>query len=223
MSETTSRRRLARVLAPLAAAAFAVAGLGVANANTETVGHGQNEYGLTAGFHAGAKVDFVYSKGFFCDTSVAAASSTGCEVGQKWKVAPRAQHDPLFITVPLGFSVPGPHMDCPNTLKCVDHPYTIDLSRLAPALAPIFKTTPEELAPVLENYVTPGHDHFLTDLNNGKPEWWDVYVVGVTDRATYDAIHAHRSYSYIQSLLKAKNKHVVGPIPTNLFLFFGAK
>jgi hypothetical protein len=111
-------------------------------------------------------------------------------------------------------------MDCPDKLTCVDHPATLDLSRLAPALAPIFKTTPAALLPALRNFTTPGHDHFIADLNEGKAEWWDVYVVGVTDRATYDDIQVHQSYKYLRSLLRAKNPHVVGPIPTNLFLYF---
>ena len=30
----------------------------------------------------------------------------------------------------------------------------------------------------------------------------------------------HQSYSYLKSLIANKNPHVVGPIPTNLFLYF---
>ena len=223
MSARTSGRRWARVLAPLAAATFAVAGLGVAQATTTSPGHGENDFGLTTGFYQGRQVSFEYSQGFWCDTSVTAASATGCEAGAKWNMAPSTQHDPLYITVPLGFSVPMRHIDCPAGRTCVDHPETIDLSRLAPALAPLFKTTADKLAPALKDFATPGHDHFLTDLNGGKAEWWDVYVVGVTDKRVYDAIHAHQDYRYIESLLAAKDPHVVGPIPTNVFLYFGAK
>ena len=84
-----------------------------------------------------------------------ATSSTGCEVGGKWKVAPSKQHDPVFITVPLGFDVPMSHIDCPSMLTCVDHPATLDLTRLAPALAPLFKTTSEKLTPALPTAATP--------------------------------------------------------------------
>ncbi len=218
-TRTWTRRRIAGVMAPLAAVAIAAGGLGIAQATT-TVGHGPNEFGKTVGFYQGSSVDFTYTHGFYCDSTVAAASTTGCEVGAKWKVAPSKQHDPLFITVPLGFSVPMASMDCPDKLTCVDHPATLDMTRLATALAPIFKTTPAALLPALKNFQTPGHDHFLTDLNNGRAEWWDVYVVGVTSRTTYDRIHANGDYRYIQQLIKAKNPTVVGPIPTNLFLFF---
>ena len=213
------RRRLVTVAAPLAAMALAAGGLGLAQAST-TASHGPNEFGKTTGFYQGSPVDLTYAHGYWCDNSVASTASSGCEVGAKWKVAPAAQHDPIIITVPLGFTVPMPQMDCPDHLTCVDHPGTLDLTRLATALAPVFKTTPAALLPALRNFQTPGHDHFITDLNNGKFEWWDVYVVGVTSRIVYDQIHARGDYRYIRALLKAKDPHVVGPIPTNLFLFF---
>lgn len=220
---TRMRGHWAKVVVPLAAALFAAGGLGVAQATSSGgMGHGEMEFGKTVGFYKGSTVSFTYTHGFFCDTSVHATSSSGCEVGAKWHHAPSSQHDPLYITVPLGFSVPPMRMDCPDKLKCVDHPATVDLTRLAAALAPVYGTTAKKLEPALRDFATPGHDHFITDLNNGKAEWWDVYVVGVTSRATYNAIHAHGSFSYIQKLLQAKDPHVVGPIPTNLFLFFQA-
>jgi hypothetical protein len=217
---TTLRRRSTALLAPLAAIAIAGGALGISQAAAGTAAsHGPNEYGMTMGNYHGDHVGLTYTHGFWCDLSVPAASSTHCEVGAKWHAAPSAQHDPLFITVPLGFTV-NHQMDCPDKLTCVDHPATLDLTRLAGALAPIFHTTPSALTPALRNFQTPGHDHFVADLNEGKAEWWDVYVVGVTDRATYDDIQVHQSYRYIKSLIQAKNAHVVGPIPTNLFLYF---
>ena len=214
------KSRKAAFLAPVAGALLAITGLGAAQATSTAAGHGPMEFGMTAGFYQGHSVNFTYTHGFWCDTTVPAASATKCEVGAKWNHAPSAQHDPLYITVPLGFNVPMGSIDCPSKLICVDHPGTIDLSRLAAALAPIFKTTPAALAPALRDFATPGHDHFLTDLNGGKPEWWDVYVVGVTSPTVYKQIHAARSFAYIQHLIATHNPNVVGPIPTNLFLYF---
>jgi hypothetical protein len=223
MLETLRRMRAARTArwaAPAAAAAILLAGGGaIANASSHT-GRGTNEFGMTMGSYQHHTSTFTYTHGFYCDTSVKAVSTTGCEVGERSKVPPAKHFDPLFITVPLGFSSAG--LDCPARLVCVDHPMTVDMTRLAPALAPLFKTTPEKLAPALRNFTTPGHDHFVTDLNKGKSEWWDVRVVGVTDPKVYAAIQKHHSYGYIAGLIKAKNKAVVGPIPTNLFLFFKA-
>jgi hypothetical protein len=183
-------------------------------------GHGENDFGMTKAFFRGHRVSFTYSHGYFCDTSVSSGATSRCEVGAKWKHAPSAQHDPLFITVPLGFQ-PGKMPDCPANLTCVDHPMTIDLSRLEPALKPLYpQFTDAQLTAALKNYMTPEHDHFITDKNHGKREWWDVYVVGVTSPKTFNAIHRHRSYRYVNKLIKHGNKHVVGPIPSNLFLFF---
>jgi hypothetical protein len=184
-------------------------------------GRGENDFGMTKAFFKGHRVGFTYTHGFFCDTSVSSSASSKCEVGAKWKKAPSAQHDPLFITVPLGFT-PGKMPDCPANLTCVDHPMTIDLSRLEPALKPLYpQFTDAQLTAALKNYATPEHDHFITDRNHGRPEWWDVYVVGVTSPKTFNAIHRHRSYGYVNKLIKHGNKNVVGPVPSNLFLFFG--
>lgn len=47
--------------------------------------------------------------------------------------------------------------------------------------------------------------------------------MGVTSRSVYNRIHRHESYAYIRHLIAEKNKAVVGPIPTNLFLFFSVQ
>jgi hypothetical protein len=49
-----------------------------------------------------------------------------------------------------------------------------------------------------------------------------VHVIGVLSPATYKAIAAHHNYSYVKSLLAAKNPTVLGPIPSNLWLYFAA-
>ncbi len=214
-----------------AAAVLATGGAAVAHAATSTAGpattsaaatgNGPMEYGMTMGSDAGHSSGFTYTHGFYCDSHVAAESTSGCEAGALAKVTPAKHFDPLYITVPLGFTAKG--LDCPDKLTCVDHPMTLDMTRLASALAPVYKTTPAKLTPALRNFTTPGHDHFIGTKNHGKAEWWDVRVVGVTDAATYRSIQRHQSWAYLSGLIKAKNKHVVGPIPTNLFLFFAAR
>ena len=219
------KARWAALAVPFAAVALAVTGLSTAQASShhDAMTMGQDGFGKTAGNYDSHSLDFTYSKGYFCDATVSAASSTGCEVGAKWVKAPSKKHDPLYITVPLGFTRPMMSMECPDKLVCIDHPATLDLSRLASTLAPIFGTTPELLAPALKNYATPGHDHYIDDTNMGKAEWWDVYVIGVTDKSTFDMIERHNSYDYIQGLINKKNPNVTAPIPTNLFLYFSSK
>jgi len=190
--------------------------------NATAVGTGIDEFGMTGANYEHQLLDFTYTKGFFCDTSVASSSSSGCEVGQQYNTPPAPDFDPLYITVPLGFTVPMDMLQCPDALVCVDHPGTVDLTRLESTLKPLYPSlTDAQLTDALKNFAVPGHDHFITDTNEFKPEWWDVQVVGVTSPTTYAAIQQHRSFGYIQHLLDKKDPNVVGPIPSNLFLFFG--
>ncbi len=194
------------------------------SSNARAAGRGIPEYGMTSAFYKGTRVDFTYTKGFFCDTTVHSYASSKCEAGSAYKHAPSKQFDPLYITVPLGFSRPMNMIDCPSGLVCVDHPGTIDMTRLEPALKPLYpKLTDAQLTAALKNFPVPEHDHFINDLNNRRGEWWDVRVIGVTSSAVYDKIRAHESTGYIQYLIKHKNKNVVGPIPTNMFLYFASR
>jgi hypothetical protein len=189
--------------------------------NAMKMGRGINEFGMTKAFFKGHATHFTYTHGYWCDRHVKSTATSRCEGGKKWKHAPAKQHDPLYITVPLGFTPPM-NMDCPDGLICVDHPGTIDLRRLEPALKPLYPDlTDAQLRAALANYTVPGHQHFITDRNHGKPEWWDVRIVGVTSPAEYRAITKHESAHYL--LRQVKQGKTTPVIPTNLFLFFGVK
>jgi len=216
----------ARVLA--ASVAIVVAGgVGVAAAantappasNAMQKGMGINEFGMTKSFFNGGTVNFTYSKGYYCDKSVTSGASSGCEAGAAYKVPPAKSFDPLYITVPLGFTVPMMSMECPATLVCVDHPGSIDLSRLEPALKALYPTlSAAQLTAALMNTATPGHEHFITTQNAGKAEWWDVKVVGVTSLKEWNAINAHESFTFLNQQVSKKLTTTI--IPTNLFLYF---
>src|SRR4030088_662074 len=118
-------REARRLIVGLAVAVMTMTGVGVAVAATSApspemqamnMGHGPNDFGKTDGFYKGKGVGFKYTKGFFCDTSVASLASTKCEAGAKYNTPPAPTFDPLFITVPLGFSVPMNMQDCPAML-----------------------------------------------------------------------------------------------------------
>jgi len=217
----------ARVLA--ASVAMVVAGgVGIAAAATTSAppsnamqrGMGVNEFGLTKSFFNGHTVNFTYTKGFYCDRHVGSGASSGCEAGAQYKVPPARDFDPLYITVPLGFTVPAMSMECPVGLVCVDHPGTIDLSRLEPSLKPLYpQYTDAQLTAALKNFATPGHEHFITTANANKPEWWDVKVVGVTSLSVWNQINAHRSFAFLNQEVNAKLTTPI--IPSNLFLYFG--
>lgn len=192
------------------------------NTTVHGTGRGPNEFGMTLGNIRGDGTRFTYTHGFFCDPRVAAQSATRCEVGAPATQLPPGAHltDTLFIAVPLGFNANRLH--CPNQLTCVDHPMTVDMTRIAAALAPVFKTTPAALTPQLRNFPTPGHTHFIANKHNGQAIWWNVKVIGVTSPVVYQQIQKRQSLAFIQQLLAQKNANVVGPIPTNIFLFFAA-
>lgn len=222
------RGRLGAMLAAVLLAsgvgmAFAASGSSsMTPSNAMHAGRGINEFGMTRAFFKGHAVGFTYSHGYWCDKSVKSTATSKCEAGATWKKAPSKQHDPLYITVPLGFDVKPMSMDCPTGLVCVDHPGTIDLRRLEPALKPLYPTlTKKQLLAALRNSATPGHQHYITDRNGGKPEWWDVRVVGVTSAAEYQKINHHKSAGYLLKQVKAGKTTPV--IPTNLFLYFGVK
>ncbi|MGN6250409.1 MAG: hypothetical protein ACTHNS_01205 [Marmoricola sp.] len=218
-----------------AAAMMLASGIGMAVGSTQdpgdnamSMGKGVNEFGMTQANFKGKTTEFTYTKGFFCDTSVAAASTTGCEAGTKFNHLPPRTHDfdPLYITVPLGFAIPRHKMECPDGLVCVDHPGTIDLTRLEPALKPLYPSlSDEQLTEALKNYSTPGHQHFITTRAGGKKEWWDVRIVGVLDKKLYNNITAHHSARYLKQQIAKKSNQgkITGVIRSNIFLFFGVK
>lgn len=170
--------------------------------------------GITKDFYAGATIDALYTEPYWCDKSVSSSAPSGCEAGAAYKqlppgVASKSNTDPLWIPVPL-FS-PTPSTQCPAT-GCVDHPMTIDLSRLAPALGvPASK---------LKDVPVPAHDHVLNSRNNDLPEWWPVVVVGVTNQKAWDKIVSHKSLAEVRILQSEKGSGVTPDIPTNLFLWF---
>jgi hypothetical protein len=150
---------------------------------------------------------------------VTSGATSGCEAGANFTKAPSMNYDPLYITVPLGFNVPAMSMECPAGLVCVDHPGTIDLSRLEPALKGLYPSlTDAQLTTALTNAATPGHEHFITTTNGRKAEWWDVKVIGVTSLKEWNAINAHKSFAFLNT--QVKKKLTTGVIPTNLFLYF---
>ncbi|MEA5455051.1 hypothetical protein SPF06_10005 [Sinomonas sp. JGH33] len=157
----------------------------------------------------GQTVTVQYPQLFFCDHSVAASSSTGCEVGQDSNVGPvpNADRNELFVIVPL-FANPSPAPMCPIA-SCPNHPLTIDLSRIAGALG----TTPDAVA----NLPLPAHSHILAAPGGG---WWDIKVVAVTNQTAWAQLAAGKNEATMDALLNTPGSGVVGPIPTNFYLFF---
>ncbi len=109
---------------PVAAAGQAIDPL--VNDCSATTGCPQIGVGLTQGFLGSATGNVFYTQNYFCDKSVSAKSSNGCEVGASYSKLPpgttsAAETDPIYIITPL-FSPAPPGLQCPG--PCIDHPTT---------------------------------------------------------------------------------------------------
>ncbi len=178
------------------------------------------QVGESNGYYNGTNVDLLYSENYYCDANVSSAASTGCEAGAGPSASPSATSagtsgtslgntthgDTLYIPVPL-FSSPPP-TQCVSTATCIDHPPSIDLSRIAGAL-------PGSPSPSsVSNVPIPAHDHVVGTRNSGLPEWWNVEVVATTSSTTFSTLTS------VGAITAAENAHTVIPVPTNVFLFF---
>ena len=178
------------------------------------------QVGESNGYYNGTNVDLLYSENYYCDANVTSAAATGCEVGAPASGTPSATSagssgtslgntthgDTLYIPVPL-FANP-PATQCTATATCIDHPPTIDLSRIAADLPG--SPTPSSL----DNVPIPAHDHVVGTRNSGLPTWWNVEVVATTSAATYATL---TSVAAIQAAVTATTAIEA---PTNAFLFF---
>jgi hypothetical protein len=178
------------------------------------------QVGESNGYYNGTNVDLLYSENYYCDANVTSAATSGCEVGAAPSPTPSATSagnsgtslgntthgDTLYIPVPL-FSNPPP-TQCTATATCIDHPPTIDLSRIAPDLP----GSPSGAS--VSNVPIPAHDHVVGTRNGGAPEWWNVEVVATTNPATFGTL---TSVSAINAAVTAGTAITA---PTNAFLFF---
>jgi hypothetical protein len=120
---------------------------------------------------------------------------------------PHADRSVLYVLVPL-FDNPSPAPMC-AVASCPNHPLDVDLSRIAGALG----ASPNAVRSV----GLPAHSHILDGDAGG---WWDVKVVAVTNETAWAALAAGKSEATMKALIATPGSGVVGPIPTNLYLFF---
>ena len=168
------------------------------------------ETGTTPGWKGGRTVTFFYNKPFSCEQPPASGATSGCELGAEPQSAPRGGRIPvLYVMTPLGFRPDESTLQCPEVGACINHPSTIDLSRVFGAGT--------------ENALLPAHSHVVGDEENGaNAGWWEIEVVGVTDPAVWAQVAAGKSLETVRAL-QAAGQGITGDIPTNLFLFFGVR
>ena len=178
------------------------------------------QVGESNGYYNGTNVDLLYSENYFCDAHVTSAASTGCEAGAPASATPSAtsagtsgtslgnttHNDTLYIAVPL--FAHAPPTQCTATATCIDHPPTIDLSRIAAALPG------HPSGASVSNVAIPAHNHIVGTRNSDLPTWWNVQVIATADPGTF---HKLTSVGAIDAAVKG-GKAV--SVPTNAFLFF---
>lgn len=175
---------------------------------------GVAETGTTPGWFDGRTITFSYhTNNFFCHTPVAdgqpVGSTSGCEVGSDGTLDPRPGPKPtLWVMTPIGFRPPDATLHCPVVGNCINHPHTIDLSRL--------------FGPATANAPLPAHSHIV--IVTGQ-NWWELKVIGVKDIDTWNTIVAGKSLATVRALQASDPNHVhIGPDTfTNTYLFFEAK
>ncbi len=164
-------------------------------------------HGFTAGWLKGKTVQFFYTKDFFCRQPPTSGAPSQCEVGADGTVDPRPGPIPtLYVMTPLGFRPDASTLHCPIVGSCIDHPSTIDLSRIGgPADSPL-----------------PAHSH-IVDVRHGG--WWELEVIGVKSQAEWDKIVAGKSLATVRALQAAdpSGSMITGDIRTNSYLFFDVR
>ncbi|MGH7626840.1 MAG: hypothetical protein ACREOJ_16180 [Gemmatimonadaceae bacterium] len=170
--------------------------------------------GTTAGWLNGTTVTFFYHKPFFCAEPPASGAPSSCEVGADGP-DPRPGNIPiLYVMTPIGFRPDASTLQCPMVGGCINHPSTIDLSRV--------------FGPGAADVPLPAHSHIIdsalpeSQADGGMAGWWNIVVIGVTDPAVWDQIVAGKSLATVRAL-QAVGKGITGDIPSNAYLFFAVK
>lgn len=165
---------------------------------------GGAERGTTPGWFEGRTVTFFYNKDFFCSEPPESGADSGCVLGAEAETPPRPGNIPVvYVMTPLGFTPPDLH--CPTVGQCINHPSTIDASRVFGMGA--------------ENLPLPAHSHIVDQRGSN---WWEIEVIGVTDEGVWNQIAEAQDLATVRTL-QAAGEGITGDIPTNLFLFFGVR
>jgi len=172
-------------------------------------------FGFTDGWQNGETVTFFYHKPFFCAEPPSSAAPSQCEVGEDGTVDPRPGKIPvLYVMTPIGFRPAESTLQCPIVGSCINHPSTIDLSRV--------------FGPSEADVLLPAHSHIIdsslpeSQANGGQAGWWELEVIGVTDPAVWDQIVAGKSLATVRAL-QARGTGITDDIPTNTYLSFSVR
>lgn len=177
--------------------------------------HGGASVGFTDGWENGTTVTFFYTKSFFCAEPPESGAPTLCEIGEDGTVDPRPGKIPvLYVMTPTGFTPDVSTLQCPIAGNCINHPSTIDLSRV--------------FGPGFADVLLPPHSHIIdSDLpesqaNGGQAGWWEIEVIGVSSPSVWNQIVAGKSLATVRAL-QAAGTGITGDIRSNAYLFFSVR
>jgi hypothetical protein len=162
--------------------------------------------GFTKAWFNGKTVDLGYSHRFFCQQPPSSGAPSQCEVGSGSQANPPSGPvvSPIRTVVPQGFTPSASTLQCPVPGHCIDHPSTLDLSRLLGSSA--------------SSVALPPHSHILIDDESFQSAWWPIVVVGVKNLGAWRMIVKAKSEDAVVACQVAGN--CTPDIPTNAFLFF---
>ncbi|MDP9342714.1 MAG: hypothetical protein M3Q23_11620 [Actinomycetota bacterium] len=160
--------------------------------------------GITDGWFQGSTVEFQYSHDFFCAEPPPSSASSSCEAGSAPRVDPPSGDvgAPVWVLIPKGFTPDQSTLHCPVAGMCIDHPDTIDLSRVGGQ----------------SNATFPAHSVLIDDNEELNSVWWPVKVVFVTSQDGWNTLVAGQSLSTLRAVQHAGEAS--RDIDTNLFLWF---
>lgn len=209
MATTLSIRRAGMLMLVALLAVFSLSAL-AATSSPALAGHNSAagaEKGTTAGWLDGREVTFKYPKDFFCKEAPSSGADSGCALGAEPETFPRngAGIPVVYVMTPLGFRPDEGTLHCPVVGECINHPSTIDVSRIFGAGT--------------ENFALPAHSHIVDVAKGG---WWEIEVIGVTDPAIWAEVVEGKSLDRVRELQEA-GVGITGDIPSNLFLFFNVQ
>ena len=169
-------------------------------------GRGCIDIGFTDAWFNGGTVQLEYSHDFFCAAPPKSAGSSKCEAGEPAITAPPSGPvvSEVYLLIPIGFTPPVSTLHCPVDGRCIDHPDTIDVSRL--------------VGPHGKHAVLPAHSFVIEDQEAFQSTWWPVVLVRVKTLDAWNAIVAAKSIDAVDAC--QENGGCFAENDTNAFLFF---
>jgi hypothetical protein len=160
--------------------------------------------GFTDAWLKGGTVQLEYSHRHFCVEPPRSGAISECEAGAAAMTPPPSGPivSNVYLLIPVGFSPPVDTLHCPVAGHCIDHPGTIDLSRLGGKA----------------NAVLPAHSIVIEDEEAFQSTWWPMVLVRVKTLDAWNTIAAAKSIAAVDEC--QGNGGCFEENETNGFLFF---